>query len=67
MAVPTDRVPALRAARPDRESMTRQAINLRATEPARAIVARDDPAEHDKMVPYGGARRDSEPSLRTLP
>ena len=29
-----------------------QAINLSATEPARAIVARDDPAEQDNVVPY---------------
>ena len=29
-----------------------EAINLSATEPARAIVARNDPAEHDKVEPY---------------
>ena len=29
-----------------------QAINLSATEPARAIVARNDPAEQDKVEPY---------------
>jgi uncharacterized RmlC-like cupin family protein len=29
-----------------------EAINLSATEPARAIVARNDPAEQDKVVPY---------------
>lgn len=29
-----------------------QAINLSATEPARAIVARNDPAEQDKVDPY---------------
>lgn len=29
-----------------------QAINLSGTEPARAIVARNDPAEHDKVEPY---------------
>jgi uncharacterized RmlC-like cupin family protein len=29
-----------------------EAINLSATEPARAIVARDDPAEQDKVAPY---------------
>ncbi len=28
------------------------AINLSATEPARAIVARNDPAEQDKVAPY---------------
>ena len=31
-----------------------QAINLSATEPARAIVSRDDPAEQDNVVPYDG-------------
>ena len=29
-----------------------EAINLSATEPARAIVARNDPAEQDNVVPY---------------
>jgi uncharacterized RmlC-like cupin family protein len=29
-----------------------EAINLSATEPARAIVARNDPAEQDKVVAY---------------
>src|SRR5512143_4348618 len=29
-----------------------EAINLSATEPARAVVARNDPAEHDKVEPY---------------
>ena len=29
-----------------------QAINLSATEPARAVVARNDPAEQDKVAPY---------------
>ena len=29
-----------------------EAINLSATEPARAVVARNDPAEQDKGVPY---------------
>jgi uncharacterized RmlC-like cupin family protein len=29
-----------------------EAINLSATEPARAIVARNDAAEQDKVVPY---------------
>jgi len=32
-----------------------QAINLSASEPARAIVARNDPAEQDKVVPYDPA------------
>ena len=29
-----------------------EAINLSATEPARAIVARNHPAEQDKVEPY---------------
>src|SRR3954471_232838 len=29
-----------------------EAINMSATEPARAVVARNDPAEHDKVEPY---------------
>ena len=29
-----------------------EAINLSATEPARAVVARKDPAEQDKVVPF---------------
>ena len=29
-----------------------KAINLSATEPARAVVARNDPAEQDKVVPF---------------
>lgn len=29
-----------------------EAVNLSATEPARAVVARNDPAEHDKVEPY---------------
>jgi uncharacterized RmlC-like cupin family protein len=36
-----------------------EAINLSATEPARAVVARNDPAEQDKVEPFraaGGAR-----------
>jgi uncharacterized RmlC-like cupin family protein len=31
-----------------------EAINLSATEPARAVVARNDPAEQDNVVPYPG-------------
>jgi uncharacterized RmlC-like cupin family protein len=31
-----------------------EAINLSATEPARAFVARNDPAEQDNVVPYAG-------------
>jgi uncharacterized RmlC-like cupin family protein len=34
-----------------------EAINLSATEPARAIVSRNDPAEQDNVVPYEGERR----------
>jgi uncharacterized RmlC-like cupin family protein len=33
-----------------------EAINLSTTKPARAIVARNDPAEQDKVEPYTGAR-----------
>jgi uncharacterized RmlC-like cupin family protein len=29
-----------------------EAVNLSATEPARAVVARNDPAEQDKVEPY---------------
>ena len=29
-----------------------EAINLSATEPARAVVARNDPAEQDKVIPF---------------
>jgi uncharacterized RmlC-like cupin family protein len=29
-----------------------EAINLSATEPARAVVARNDPAEQDKVLPF---------------
>jgi uncharacterized RmlC-like cupin family protein len=29
-----------------------QAVNLSATEPARAVVARNDPAEADKVIPW---------------
>jgi uncharacterized RmlC-like cupin family protein len=29
-----------------------EAVNLSATEPARAIVARNDAAEQDKVAPY---------------
>ena len=29
-----------------------EAINLSATEPARAIVSRNDPAEQDRVMPY---------------
>ena len=36
--------------------ITHEAINLSATEPARAIVARNDPAEQDNVVPYDGPR-----------
>jgi uncharacterized RmlC-like cupin family protein len=33
-----------------------EAINLSATEPARAIVCRNDPAEQDNVVPFDGER-----------
>lgn len=32
-----------------------EAVNLSATEPARAVVARNDAAEHDKVEPYDAA------------
>lgn len=33
-----------------------EAVNLSATEPARAVVARNDPAEQDKVEPYAPPR-----------
>ena len=33
-----------------------EAVNLSATEPARALVARNDPAEQDNVVPYDRTR-----------
>ena len=33
-----------------------EAINLSATEPARAVVARNDPAEQDKVEPFARGR-----------
>lgn len=33
-----------------------EAINLSATEPARAVVARNDPAEQDKVQPFAPGR-----------
>ncbi|HEX4235805.1 MAG TPA: cupin domain-containing protein [Caldimonas sp.] len=33
-----------------------EAINLSVSEPARAIVSRNDPAEHDNVVPYATGR-----------
>jgi uncharacterized RmlC-like cupin family protein len=35
-----------------------EAINMSATEPARAVVARNDPAEQDKVEPYAVAEDD---------
>lgn len=35
--------------------MPLEAINLSDTQAARAIVARNDPAEHDKVEPYAVA------------
>ena len=32
--------------------MPHEAVNLSATAPARAVVARNDPAEQDRVVPY---------------
>ena len=37
--------------------MPHEAINLSASEPARAVVARNDPAEQDKVEPYVPAAR----------
>jgi len=34
-----------------------EAINLSKTEPARAIVARNDPDEQERVVPYNGRRQ----------
>jgi uncharacterized RmlC-like cupin family protein len=34
-----------------------EAINLSATQPARAVVARNDPTEQDKVEPYVVSRR----------
>jgi uncharacterized RmlC-like cupin family protein len=31
-----------------------EAINLSSTEPARAIVARNDPSEQERVIPYAG-------------
>ena len=36
-----------------------EAINLSATEPARAVVARNDPAEQDKVLPFSSAPADA--------
>ena len=33
-----------------------EAINLSTTEPARAVVARNDPAEQDKVLPYSSSQ-----------
>jgi uncharacterized RmlC-like cupin family protein len=33
-----------------------EAINLSATEPARAVVARNDPAEQDKVLPFSSGQ-----------
>jgi uncharacterized RmlC-like cupin family protein len=33
-----------------------EAVNLSASEPARAIVARNDPAEQDNVLPFDGER-----------
>jgi len=39
-----------------------EAINCSATEPARAIVARNDPAEQDNVVPYPPSQDQRPPS-----
>lgn len=38
-----------------------EAINLSSTEPARAVIARNDPAEQDKVEPYGVSAAGSSP------
>lgn len=38
-------------------SVPHEAVNLSTTEPARAIVARNDPAEQDRVMPYRIAPR----------
>lgn len=39
-----------------------EAVNLSQTEPARAVVARNDPAEQDKVEPYLRQARKSQPA-----
>jgi uncharacterized RmlC-like cupin family protein len=36
--------------------MPHQAFNLSSSEPARAIVARNDPNEQERVIPYDPAR-----------
>jgi uncharacterized RmlC-like cupin family protein len=36
-----------------------EAINLSSTEPARAIVARNDPSEQERVIPYAGRKAES--------
>lgn len=40
-----------------------EAINLSATEPARAVVARNDPAEQDKVLPFTGSTQNHQVDL----
>ena len=42
-----------------------EAINLSATEPARAIVSRNDPAEQDRVVPYPPGAAPPAPNRRS--
>ncbi len=42
-----------------------EAINLSATEPARAVVARNDPAEQDKVLPFSPGQGDANRQTET--
>ncbi len=42
-----------------------EAINLSATEPARAVVARNDPAEQDKVLPFSSGQGGASPQTGT--
>lgn len=43
------------------------AINLSATEPARAVIARNDPAEQDRVQPYDLAAADAQGAADAAP
>ncbi len=47
--------------------MPHEAINLSATEPARAVVARNDPAEQDRVEPYSPTAEPGRLMARPLP
>lgn len=44
-----------------RPDVPQQPINLNATEPALAIVARNDPNEQESVVHYGGQAQNNDP------